>query len=314
MHETVADPALLALLAALDKRGHRFVTPTPDTHGRVLRQPGREQARSLADVFGWSLPFAPDLLDAELMQLMRAADVLEERADGRMAGRVRASTLHGRLFLHSAYPTEAEDAVFLGPDSYRFADFIVAEQPPGEAPLQVVDIGAGAGVGAIVAALRLPRARVSALDLNPAALRMARANAANAGARVEAVESDGLAAAPAELDLVLANPPFICGRTGRTYRDGGEMHGGRVSLDWALAAAPRLAPGGRMLLYTGSAVVDGAHALRAALDAELPALGCTLRWREIDPDIFGEELARPEYAGVDRIAAVGAVIARPLPD
>ena len=72
------------------------------------------------------------------------------------------------------------------------------------------------------------------------------------------------------------------------------MHGAALSLDWALAAARRLAPGGRMLLYTGSAIVDGEDRLEAALRARLPA-GCTLRYAELDPDIFGEQLDEPGY-------------------
>ena len=84
--------------------------------------------------------------------------------------------------------------------------------------------------------------------------------------------------------------------------------GSRLSLDWAMEGAQRLAPGGRMLLYTGSAIVGGHDALREALERDLPRIGCTLRYREIDPDIFGEELERPAYAQVERIAAVGAVI------
>jgi len=88
------------------------------------------------------------------------------------------------------------------------------------------------------------------------------------------------------------------------------MHGAQLSFDWAIAAAKRLEPGGHMILYTGVAIIQGQDELRAALDRELPALGCTLRYREIDPDIFGEELEKPPYRDVERIAAVGAVIAK----
>jgi hypothetical protein len=96
----------------------------------------------------------------------------------------------------------------------------------------------------------------------------------------------------------------------RTYRHGGDLHGARLSLDWTLAAARRLEPGGRMLLYTGSAIVGGRDALRETLERTLPDLGCTLRYREIDPDVFGEELEKPAYAEVERIAVVGAVVAK----
>jgi hypothetical protein len=65
-----------------------------------------------------------------------------------------------------------------------------------------------------------------------------------------------------------------------------------------------------VLLYTGVAIVDGRDELREALADQLPALGCTLRYRELDPDVFGEELVKPAYAEVERIAAIGAVVER----
>ena len=65
-----------------------------------------------------------------------------------------------------------------------------------------------------------------------------------------------------------------------------------------------------MLLYTGSPIVDGEDALLTALAEAIDEAGCTLRYEELDPDIFGEELDGKAYAaaGVERIAAVGAVI------
>jgi hypothetical protein len=98
----------------------------------------------------------------------------------------------------------------------------------------------------------------------------------------------------------------------RAYRDGGGLHGAGLSLEWALAAARRLEPGGHMLLYTGSAIVEGRDALRETLEAALPALGCTLGYRELDPDVFGEELEQPAYRDVERISAVAALIARAM--
>jgi hypothetical protein len=70
----------------------------------------------------------------------------------------------------------------------------------------------------------------------------------------------------------------------------------------------RLEPRGRLILYTGSAIVEGRDALREALEREVAALGGSLRYCELDPDIYGEELAKPAYADVERIAAVGAVV------
>ena len=93
----------------------------------------------------------------------------------------------------------------------------------------------------------------------------------------------------------------------RAYRDGGGALGAELSVDWARQAAARLRPGGRMLLYSGSAIVDGKDGLKAGLQQ---IEGVSLQYREIDPDIFGEEISRPGYEEVERIAAVGAVITR----
>lgn len=308
--EDAQDAALLALLAGLETRGYAFVTPTPATHARVIARPGREQAATMADVFGWSLPFAPGVLDEDLESLARAAGILKPAGEGLERSSLRVSSLHGGLFLHSAYPTSERDAVFLGPDSYRFADLIAAELAGCPPTARIVDIGTGAGVGGIVAARSCPQAIVTLTDINPAALRLARINAAHNRVEATCVQSDKLSGIAPGLDVVLANPPYIIDPDGREYRDGGDLHGGQISLDMAVAAAERLAPGGRLILYTGSAIIDGEDRLRDALASALALRGCSLRYREIDPDVFGEELDGPAYADVDRIALVAAIATR----
>lgn len=306
------DRALLALLRALQSCGYAFVTTTPASHARVLARPGRRIARNVADVLGWSLPFARDALPAEILNLLELADVLEARPDGLLRSTVRVSSLHGNLYLHSAHPTDAEDAVFFGPDSYRFADLIALElgHAPPRPNARIVDIGTGAGVGAIVAATHCPSAEVTMTDINAQALRLARVNGAAAGIRTRPVLGEGLAGFGEPIDVALANPPYIIDGKGRAYRDGGGMHGAEVALDMAREAAPMLAPGGRLILYTGSAIVAGEDALKEALARMSAEQCCALRYREIDPDVFGEELEQPAYRDVDRIALIGAVITR----
>lgn len=304
---TEADEGLLDLLRTLDSAGYRFVTPTPETHRRVLERDAGRLARDLRDVFGWNLPFGDDVLPAPIAEALRRSGRVVRGTSLSMA-RLRVASLDGKLFLHSPYPTDEADSVFFGPDSYRYARFLAAELRSLPPVSRLVDVGAGSGVGAVAASALLPGARITATDINPLALRFARINALHAGVDLETVETSGLDSVEGAIDLVIANPPFVADPAKRLYRDGGDMNGAGLSLDWTLAAASRIEPGGSILLYTGSAIVDGRDELREALEERLPGLGCTLRYEEIDPDIFGELLAEPAYARVERIAAVGAVI------
>ena len=305
------DPqALLDLLRALDAADYGFVAPTPATHARIMAR--CSVGHDLRDLLGWSRSVAPDRLPADVRDILQRTGAVTETREGWRSS-VRVSRLRGRLFVHSAYPTSDADAVFFGPDSYRFADFIVDELARDSLCRTVIDVGTGSGVGLIVAAsLALP-ARLAMTDINGAALELARINARHANLDVEALEGDALAGFDAPIDLALANPPFIIDEAQRAYRHGGDRLGSQLSLDLAATIAARLAPGGRLLLYTGSAIVGGVDAFRADLAEAMAAAGCTLRYRELDPDIFGEELDRPTYAGagVERIAAVGAIATRP---
>jgi len=306
---TEADGALAELLRRLQALDYDFVTVTPATHARIVARPDKRQARTLRDIFGWSLPFAQATLPAHLFLLLERSGALGEDGDG-YRSRVRVSRVGAHLFLHSAYPTDEGNAVFLGPDTCRFVRFLAAELA-GRGPVaRLVDMGAGSGAGAICAAAWLPGARLTLVDSNPEALRLARINAQAAGVAVETVEGASLDAVEGAFDLLIANPPYIADADGPAYRDGGGMNGAELALEWALAAARR---GSDVLLYTGSAIVDGEDALRTALERALPALGGALRYQELDPDLFGEELEKPVYRNVERIAAVGAVISVTAP-
>lgn len=300
------DAALLELLQFLKGRGYRFTSVTPATHARVLDRPfgGKPSDR---DILGWNRRFAAQDVDAALLELLERAGVLGRCHDG-LKSQVRVSSLGTDLFLHSGFPTQAEDAVFFGPDTYRFARFIEEELGTPRPDARIVDMGAGSGAGGILCARLSPGASVSLVDVNPAALDFARLNAAAADVPVHLLEQGDV---PPGADLIVANPPYMVDGAGRTYRDGGDLLGGAVAFEWVRQALAGLAAGGRMLLYTGVAIVEGRSPAVEAIAEECDRQGAGFSHREIDCDVFGEELSSPAYAEVERIAAVGCIVSAP---
>jgi SAM-dependent methyltransferase len=300
--------ALVELGRALDAAGYRFVTVTPATHARVLaraRQLGRDRAKDPRDVFGWNLPFDAGLLPERWLARLRMAGAVREDPDG-LRSTVRFSSLADRLFVHSAFPTEVRDAVFFGPDTYRFIAFLQRTLPSAR---RLVDVGCGSGAGGIVAAPSCER--VVLADVNPRALTFARINAALAGVTAELAISDVLGGVEGEIDLVVANPPYMADTEVRTYRDGGGRWGEGLAIRIVQQSLARLAKGGTLLLYTGAPIVRGTDVLAAAIAPLLQAAGVRWEYTELDPDVFGEELDQPHYAEVERIAVVGLRVRMP---
>lgn len=301
MSSTQPRADLVRLAALVAATGYDFTTPTPATIARVNARPGAEWARDLRDVFGWSRPFRGGTVPAEIADAAEQAGVLMPAGEG-LRSTVRLSSLDGSLFMHSAYPTSAADAVFFGPDTYRFARAIRHAMPP--TVRRAVDIGCGSGPGAIVVARARPEAEVLAVDINEAALALTRVNAVTAGVTVDARHSDLLDAVDGDLDLVVANPPYLVDPGERAYRHGGGPLGAGLSLKILDAAIQRLSPGGTLLLYTGAAIIGGVDPFRVAAEEQLGGSGMRWTYDEIDPDVFGEELDGGAYATSDRIAAI----------
>lgn len=296
--------SLLPLALTLKATGYTFTTVTPATHARVNARKKHAWARNATDVFGWSRPFREGVITPQLFEAMRNADVLDTQGEG-WVSRVRASTLRGQLFLHSAFPTTATDAIFFGPDTYRFTNAIARYLAGDVRVRRAVDIGCGAGPGAVSVALERPHAEVFAVDINDMALHYTAVNAQLAGARrVVAQHSDLLDGVDGDFDLIVANPPYLLDAQERTYRHGGGSFGEGLSLAIAHLARSRLTPGGTLLLYTGTAIVDGTDRFHASLTPLLDDSSLEWDYQELDPDVFGEELVEPAYADADRIAAV----------
>ena len=138
---------------------------------------------------------------------------------------------------------------------------------------RVLDLGAGSGCIAIMIALELG-GEVTAVDVSPAALAVARGNAARLGADVAFVESDWFSAVGGTFDLVVANPPYIAegdpqlSQGDLRFEPVGALASGVDGLDAIriiIAEAPRhLALGGWLFIEHG---YDQAAAVRALLEA-----------------------------------------------
>ncbi|MBF8743017.1 methyltransferase [Pseudomonas guariconensis] len=306
-----ADEALLQLGRRLRADGYRFTCVTPATHARNNAREGAGRARTLRDVFGWSRPFAASLISADELAQLTAAQVVVEEGE-LLRSTVRWSSLDDLLLVHSAFPTDASDAVFFGPDSYRFAQVIHdhLQRCPNRVQ-HAVDIGCGSGVGALLIARAAQHAQVSAVDINPLALRYTAINAALAGVGNLSVEpSDLLDGITGTFDLIVANPPYMLDTSERVYRHGGGALGAGLSLRIVEQARERLSPGGSLLLYTGVAIVEGRDALLEAVRLCLAGPQWSWVYREVDPDVFGEQLLEPGYEQVERIAAVALTVTR----
>jgi methylase of polypeptide subunit release factors len=294
--------ALFELGQALRAQGYHFITPTPDTHRRVnarAAQRGEERARDLREVFGFSRPFEQDVLPAPLLSLLEAAGELRRDA-GLCRAQVRFSSLDDLLLVHSAYPTNAADAVFFGPDTYRFCNLLKRWAPRVH---KLIDIGCGSGAGGLV--LRGRADEIVLSDINERALVYARVNAKLAGVDVTLAHSDILRDIRGAPDLIIANPPYMLDAAGRSYRNGGGAHGEGLALRIVREAITRLSPSGTLIVYTGAACIAGRDAFLSEVTPLLNAKGLAFDYEELDPDVFGEELTLPGYEQVERIAAVG---------
>jgi release factor glutamine methyltransferase len=153
----------------------------------------------------------------------------------------------------------------------------------------IADVGTGSGCIAVALATELPVARTVATDISPAALEVARRNAArhNVEQRIEFVESDLLGALfhqsltashqSRHFNLIVSNPPYI-GRCEaetlpREVRDhepalalfGGET-GAELYAPLILQAAKLLKPGGILVLELGHKSAEEVSLLLAAAE------------------------------------------------
>ena len=162
---------------------------------------------------------------------------------------------------------------------------------------RVADVGTGSGALAVTLAAEMPAVRVTATDISPAALEVARRNARrhSVANRIAFVETDLLTALTGAFDLIVANLPYIpiaelanlpvAQHEPREALDGGAD--GLATIRRLLAQAQtRLAAGGALMLEIAASQGEAARA--AALEA-FPA---------------SKVVAHPDLAGRDRVLVV----------
>jgi release factor glutamine methyltransferase len=146
-------------------------------------------------------------------------------------------------------------------------------------PLAIADIGSGSGILAVCAVKHVPGCSVTAVDLSPAALEVARTNARDLGVEndIEFVQGDLFAAVPAErrFDFILSNPPYVSeseladlppdvrDHEPRLALAAGE-HGTSVIERLIPQAAERLNPGGWLLMEISPMIERRVQSLVAA--------------------------------------------------
>jgi release factor glutamine methyltransferase len=150
---------------------------------------------------------------------------------------------------------------------------------------RIIDVGTGSGAIAVTLAKHLPRARLVATDISPAALAVARENAARHGVaeRIEFLECDLLSApqAAGPWDVIVSNPPYVrddefdaLPRDVRLHEPKGALVAGPTGVEvvarLAADAVGALAAGGWLVVEIGPAVAAAAERALAAVPGLVP--------------------------------------------
>lgn len=206
--------------------------------------------------------------------------------DGRALVRLQ-SLVHGGLDLvvphdpgSAAAAVEKEQVLGAGA-----ASLTLAAATPRSPVGRVLDLGAGAGVQALLA--RPHAEQVVATDRNPRAVDLARLAAVLNGVELDVREGDLLRPVAGELfDLVVSNPPFVVSPARRyTYRDAG-YDGDELCRQLVQSIPTVLAPGGHAVLLVNWLHLAGEDGDQRVL-SWFEGTGC-------DGWVVQRELAAPE--------------------
>jgi release factor glutamine methyltransferase len=151
---------------------------------------------------GWLLAHDDAELDDAAVARFRA--LAARRREG-----VPVALLLGRQAFWSLDLALGPDTLVPRPETERLVELALERIAP-DASVDVLDLGTGSGAVALAIAAERPLARVTAVDVAPGALEVARANAARLELPLRLRAGDWFAAVPGErFDLVVSNPPYL---------------------------------------------------------------------------------------------------------
>ena len=249
---------------------------------------GTDNARDEAvflvfDTLGLAFDCAPGVLDERLepAAVARVAAVIAERIETRRP----AAYITGRMWF-AGHEFVVDERVLI-PRS-PLAELIVPEFSPWleAADLRhIVEIGTGSGCIAIACALALPDAHVTATDISPAALTVARDNAAAHALgedRVRFELADLFPSTPTVCDLIITNPPYVpCATVDALPPE--YAHEPRLALDAGsdgLDCVRRICAGAHERLTDAGALIVDVGEMAAVIDEALPWVNFT--WVELE--------------------------------
>jgi release factor glutamine methyltransferase len=139
-------------------------------------------------------------------------DVFRELVRRRADERVPVAQLTGGKEFWSLPIRVTADVLSPRPDTETLVAAALDRLPERDTDARILEIGTGSGAVALAIAHERPRARITATDVSPAALKVAKRNARELGleGRIEFAEGSLFGpAAGRRFDLVVSNPPYL---------------------------------------------------------------------------------------------------------
>jgi len=227
--------------------------------GKGLPNSRRESQWLMAELLGYNRLDLYLNLDKPMKPGER--DVMRQALKRRASGEPLAYILGVQPFRGLA--VRVDPAVLIPrPETELLPDILWRHCPPGE--LRLADIGTGSGCLALALAVEAPKAQVTATDLSPAALALARVNLDHhgVGSRADLREGDLCQAlSPGErFDAIVSNPPYVAlddclEASVRDYEPHLALYAGSKGMDCILRLLEQvpdhLAPGGWFIFEFG---------------------------------------------------------------